>query len=116
MKWHRKKFTTTNAHIPPRPGIYIIGSIIQFYDLPLQHDYVYVGQSKNLRRRLDQHSPWKEVNPSLEEYVRRQKAVLSVWYTTDLGDIGLDNLERDLIRKLQPVFNRILYQGNGRAL
>ncbi len=113
MKWHTKKLRSSTTHIPSRPGIYVIGTLDELFGLPTGFRYVYVGKSTNLRQRLDQHYPWYEQNPDLADHLRRHQADLTVWYATEIEEKDLDRVERTLIRKLDPEYNRIKYDRVG---
>ena len=76
-----------------------------FEGLPVNWKHVYVGQSRSLRRRLEQHTQWTEANPDFRMFLQKRSQNLWVWYTTELKGITLNKLEKALIRELDPCFN-----------
>ncbi len=77
------------------------------YVLLYKHNFVYVGQSKDIRKRLNMH------------YNESQNDRLSIWVKALYGDMRfiylpckemeLNDFERSLIHYLQPVTNRNRY-------
>lgn len=110
MKWHSRKFTSSNSHVPAALGLYAIEYFSAIQGLTVGTEIVYVGQARNLRRRLSQHNAWIEVNPGLEEFIRRKRSNIRIWYTTELFRDELDPHERELIRTIKPRFNRKGYK------
>lgn len=108
--WQVKSFASSHIEIPAVPGLYALGHIDELLGLPIAHAYVYVGKSDNLRRRIDEHHVFVETNPGLVEYLRKTKKRVCVWYTTQIPAQDLDRCERQLIRKLDPQYNRISYK------
>ncbi len=79
------------------------------FGLPIQLDVIYVGKSKNLRRRfLDHTNPWREHNESLNNMGNREK--WEFWYLSLPGE-EIDRAERKLINASTPMTNHILYRG-----
>jgi excinuclease UvrABC nuclease subunit len=111
MKWYTKKFVTSNSNLPTKHGIYAFGVEHAVCGLIVENDICYVGQATNLRRRLNQHAPWSETNPGLDDFMKSRKKDIRVWYTSDLPRSNLDKVERKLIRSLKPIYNRITYTG-----
>lgn len=109
MKWHTKRFTSTNAQVPSTFGLYAIGYFSEVSGLTTAIHIVYIGQAINLKRRLTQHNPWIDTNPGLEEFLRRNRANLRIWYTTDLSFQALNDTEKEMIRTVKPQFNRRKY-------
>lgn len=65
---------------------------------------VYVGESKNLRRRLGEHMPDSEQNPRLRRYMQDNSADLVVWFK--LVDPAKTRIVQDeLVARLLPRFN-----------
>lgn len=107
MRWRMKHLSSSNSHLPALPGLYAIGHEEKLHGLEIVRSYVYVGQTANLRRRMNEHTPEKEMNESLRKYLRDNFSHAKCWYTTDV-DAGRaqTRLERALIQKLLPRFNR----------
>jgi len=89
--------------VPATPGVYAIARVERFRGLPLQIDYLYAGQSRNLRRRWVEHVDQLEPNPFLNR-LARQENVEFWWIALPKGRLG--EVEGDLIDRLQPVANR----------
>ncbi len=105
--WKLKRFVTSTTQVPPIPGIYVLSQLHTAEGLPTSWNHVYIGQSKNLRRRLDQHTMRTEVRPELHRFMEACHNGLWVWYTTDVDTDTLSDLEIVLIRQLRPRFNRL---------
>ena len=99
-----KHVSSSNTHVPARPGLYAIGHDESCLGLEVGRVYVYIGETVNLRRRLEEHTPVNEQNPGLKKYLRTMGAKAKCWYAVaDKGE--LKRSERVLIRKFQPRFN-----------
>ena len=46
----------------------------------MKRAYVYVGETKNLQRRLDEHLPDTEQNPKLRDFLRNNYTTVACWY------------------------------------
>lgn len=108
--WRMKHLTSTIAHLPATPGIYVIGHEESIAGLELRRIYVYVGKTKNMRRRLSEHSHLTELHPELSSYLRENRGKAKIWYTTDIAEEDLDGFERTLVRALKTIYNRIKYE------
>ena len=75
--------------------------------LPTSWNHIYIGQSKDLRRRLDQHTMRTEVRTELHRFMEIYQYSLWVWYTSDVNADALSDLETVSIRHLRPKFNRL---------
>ena len=104
-KWQKKYISSSDSHVPARAGLYVIGHNDTYHGLEIGRVYVYVGQTDNLRRRLGEHDPNREKNPELRKYLRQCFGKAMCWYTV-MDKSELNKGERELIRKLQPCFNR----------
>ena len=105
--WHLKPFVTSTTQVPPVPGIYVLSELHTSEGLPTSFNHVYIGKSKDLRGRLDQHTMRTEVYPELRQFMEANHATLWIWYTTTLEPYALGELEVLMIRELQPRFNRL---------
>jgi excinuclease UvrABC nuclease subunit len=95
---------------PPIGGVYAIGLVSVAYSLPLAIEWVYVGRSANLRRRLSQHDPLFEQHVALRDWMTSGNRI-EVWYAVMAMEKAV-LLEITLIRELRPKFNRIRYSRN----
>jgi predicted GIY-YIG superfamily endonuclease len=87
--------------MPPRPGVYLI------HDL---RGALYIGRTANLHTRYRQHfwgSHNDRVNVALQRPVGRMDFS---WMIVDLNEQAA--VERELIRAIQPLCNRLLYTTN----
>ena len=109
-RWRAKSLTSTVGHVSASAGLYAIGHIDSTLGLELGRTIMYIGQSKNLRRRFAEHSHLAESNPCLASYLRRNRSRVRIWYATDVPRLQINTLERQLIRQLDPVCNRVKYK------
>ena len=108
LRWKNKKYAESDFLVPESTGVYVITRVQYNAGLPITVKPIYIGQSKNLKRRLSQHLPWNETNPGLASFLRHHLEEIEIWYATvSRGD--LDKIERDLIQKLGPEFNKLRY-------
>lgn len=106
LRWRRKHLSASNSSVPTSPGVYVIGHEESLHGLGLRSAYVYVGETRNLQRRLDEHLPDTERNPGLRDYLRRNYTAAVCWYLpTEASQTKA--VQDDLIRELQPQFNTI---------
>lgn len=111
VKWQRVFSVEAAALVaPPLPGVYVIGCVRNISNLPLEVEWVYVGRSANLQRRLSQHNPLAEAHPLLREWIVRGRGRSEVWFTTTDAETA-KQLEVHLIRELKPPLNRMKYSG-----
>ena len=106
LRWRHKHLSESNSGIPASPGVYVIGHRNSLHEFEFERVFVYVGESKNLRRRLDEHLPDTEQNPGLKAYMRRSYTTAVCWYAP-VEASQLRTVQDDLIRKLQPRFNTV---------
>lgn len=90
-------------------GIYLMGRRDEVSGIPVSYEWVYVGQGKNLQRRLLQHLPVNETNLPLKEWTKRVDGDLVVRFAL-VPAARLDLTERMLVRALTPKHNRIMYR------
>jgi len=88
------------------PGVYVIGHCDTLHGLELKRAYVYVGETQNLQRRLNEHLPDTEQNAKLGDYIRRNFARAMCWYAP-IKTGKTKTIEDALIRELQPRFNTV---------
>lgn len=95
---------------PAVSGIYAIIKVKRVGGLPLSSEVLYIGQSRNLRRRFGQHVDESEPNPYLFEISTQSVGRdLEFWWLPVSPQL-LNNVEADLIRLLKPPANRRLYK------
>ncbi|WP_157695141.1 GIY-YIG nuclease family protein [Nakamurella panacisegetis] len=88
-----------SVSVPADPGVYLI------HDL---RGVLYVGRTANLYQRYFQHY-WDSHNSRVTAALRRPLGRMEFsWMSVDLVDQA--DLERTLIRSLQPLCNRLLYK------
>lgn len=105
-RWRFKHLSESNSSVPASPGVYAIGHFDSLHGLELKRVYVYVGETRNLQRRLDEHLPETEQNPKLREYLRSNYAAAACWYLpTDAHLVRA--VQDDLIRELKPECNTL---------
>jgi predicted GIY-YIG superfamily endonuclease len=87
--------------VPPSPGVYLI------HDL---RGVLYVGRTSHLHRRFSQHYVASH-NDRVSKVLRRPMGRLEFsWMISELGE--QEEVERDLIRAIQPLCNRMFYRSN----
>lgn len=91
--------------IPKRSGLYAYGVVKRCNGLPVSINWVYVGKAKNLRQRTRSHSPVNEVNPDLQVWLRTPPQGAELW-VVEVDAKSLNESEQDLIRCVDPSFNR----------
>jgi|GEM_PF-2830274 len=108
VNWQRAASLARGADAAPsRSGIYALGRATHTRTLPQLISWVYVGISRDIRRRLKNHLPHAERNPELRKWLntvlpRDQR--LEVWY----APLPLDQaraLERYLIQSIPNLLN-----------
>ena len=89
-------------------GIYLIGSISERLGIPMSYEWVYVGRSNSLSRRLIEHLPENESNPFLQTWIKDVGGGLVVRFAV-VPDAETALVEKDLVRALSPQHNRIMF-------
>ena len=69
MNWRSKRVSSSNSGVPAAAGVYVIGRSDTLHDFEVSRTCVYVGETKDLRRRLNEHLPANETNLGLREYL-----------------------------------------------
>lgn len=72
MNWLSKRVSSSNSGVPTVAGVYVIGHRDTLHDFEVSRTCVYVGETKDLQRRLNEHLPANETNPGLREIHGRQ--------------------------------------------
>ena len=104
MIWQSKRVSSSNSAVPAAAGVYVIGHSETLHDLEISRTYLYVGETKNLQRRLDEHLPANEKNPRLRKYIGDNYAGAICWYArVDTAETRA--VQDELILGLQPPFN-----------
>jgi len=106
--WESKRLNRAfRASVPPGSGVYVIVAVRRVLDFPAQLDLLYVGKSKNLRRRFIEHSdPWSEHNLGLKQVAF--DVPLEFWHAS-VSEDALDSVERELIQQANPSANVVTY-------
>ena len=109
MPWRQVNYHPVYApQLPKTAGVYAILRVKRTFGIPIALNVLYVGKSKNLQRRLTQHTdPYRQHNRHLNAL--QDKQGLEFWYV-EVGTGELDLLERQLIRELAPVTNILRYE------
>ena len=108
MHWRCKAAATSLSRVPPTPGIYAYGhDAKKLHGLEAGRVYVYIGESDNLKRRLEQHLPAKEQKLELRKYLRENLPIVKCWYCPMDGVPASlrRKMERELIQFFDPEFN-----------
>ena len=106
LRWRYKQVSESNSSVPASPGVYAIGYNRSLHGLELKRVYVYVGETLDLQRRLDEHLPETEENPGLRAWLRKNYVAAACWFTPTEASLR-KAVQDDLIRKLQPRFNSL---------
>ena len=104
LLWRFKHLSESSSSVPESPGVYAIGHLKSLHGLELKREYVYVGESNNLKRRLDEHLPNTEQKADLKAYLRKHYAALLCWYLPTEANQRWA-IQNQLIDRIQPRFN-----------
>ena len=89
-------------------GVYALVGLRRIHGLPMDIRLMYIGKSKNLRRRFREHAdPWKEHNELLREEAMR--GYLEFWFLPLPVD-QIDWFEKKLINETDPLTNKLRYR------
>ena len=95
-----------NHNIPSCSGIYAYGEVERVGGLPVQTKWVYIGKSCNLRKRIAVgHDVRRESNQELRTWFKKARKDVELWFAP-VALSELDQVERALIRQVQPDFNK----------
>lgn len=110
IAWHRAvSLEAAIAEAPESTGVYGFCKVSRRAELPTSIGWVYIGSSKNLKKRLGQHHPIAETHEAFRDWILKNRSNLEVWYCVVRGGVHTQ-LERYLVKALQPEFNRIQYK------
>ena len=107
LRWRSKCVKTSLSHVPPKPGLYAFGLERFYCGLEVRRKYVYIGQTDNLKRRLEQHKISRQAKNDLKEFLRNFHNEARCWYCP-LNNVSKQQrikLETLLIKKIKPEFN-----------
>ena len=90
-------------------GIYLIGARYEKFGIPMSYEWVYVGRSNSLSRRLIEHLPINEANPLLRSWIRDIGDELIVRFAI-VPESDTSKTEMVLVRTLAPKHNRIMFK------
>jgi hypothetical protein len=88
-------------------GVYAYAHATAIGGLPIALQWVYVGHTRNLRRRLEEHEDLREPNLELGFWLRTSRGA-ELW-CVPLPFERLAPVEVSLVRELRPKFNRTKY-------
>ena len=114
LHWNSKLLRTSLSHVPSVPGLYAFGRQELFHNFEAQRVYVYIGQTKNLKIRLEEHRPNTEKNIELRRYLKEYYDEIRCWYCPLIRVPKAERirLEQELIAYFKPEFNIL---GNPRS-
>ena len=70
---------------------------------------LYIGRSKSIQDRIDDHVSGNSGNTGLSRYISRHGDEIYITFAyLNYPDSALNNMENKLIRRLQPKFNKTL--------
>ena len=73
-RWRRAfSLEAAQAQAPRLSGVYAIARAQSIANLPVSLEWVYIGRSLNLRRRLDEHGPILEQHEEFRDWDRRKQ-------------------------------------------
>lgn len=107
LKWQFVQFfVLSDERIPKSAGVYAIIKTVRVHGLPTNTEVIYIGKSKDLRRRFREHKDiWREHNRKLRD--RFEEENLEFWYAP-VPASKIDDLEASLIREVGPTDNERL--------
>ena len=111
MKWNVIKANSLNiSSVSKSSGVYcfIKSQIVE--GIKLNAKALYVGKSKSMRSRLSQHLNHNKCHNHalLVDLIAQSKNETVEFHFTELPDSKIDQVERDLISKLNPKHNILL--------
>ena len=114
LHWNSKLLRTSLSHVPSVPGLYVIGRQKLFHNFEVKRKYVYIGQTSNLKTRLELHKPNTEQNIKLRKYLQKFQDEIRCWYCPliKIPKAQRLKLEQELINHFKPKFNT---HGNPRS-
>ena len=111
MKWNViKALSPTRCHVSISSGVYCFMKSEIISGLKTGTEPIYVGKSKNIRSRLNQHLNSNQCHNHklLIDLIKQSGRSLIEFYYMEAPETDLDKLERDLILKLKPSHNLLL--------
>ncbi len=93
--------------VPDVPGVYAYAELAELRGLTVTQTWMYVGQGRSLSTRLSRHQVHTETNRHLRDWLHRNGERRLHYAEVDVA--MLDQVERDLISQLRPLFNRKLF-------
>ena len=80
---------------------------VNLHGLEAQRVYVYIGASRNLMQRFEQHLPDNEQKPLLRKYLWEKRAIAKCWYCSmiEVSTSSRKKTESELIRLSKLGFN-----------
>jgi excinuclease UvrABC nuclease subunit len=95
--------------VPIIPGVYLVASVHRAHGVPISTKVLYVGQTRNLRRRLQDHLDYGRAHNIGLSRELISGVPLEFWHKAT-NENELDKLERKLINELAPIYNKIRYR------
>ena len=104
MIWRSKRVSASSATVSAAAGVYVIDDSDTPHDFEISRTYVYVGETRDLQRRLSDHLPPNQKNPGLREYLGdNYDDAICRFARVDAAET--EAVQDDLIRRLRPRFN-----------
>jgi len=109
LRWNVTRGLEAAIRNAPRTsGVYAIGVRDSLLGLPTDFQWIYIGKSKALPRRLAEHRREMEANPRLQAWLTANYHRVEIWVAR-VDNESLATVEAMLIRQLRPDANRIRY-------
>ncbi len=108
LHWRAKLVRTSHDGVPEKPGWYAIVYENRFLGLEISRAYAYFGQTRNLQRRLKQHTPQTEQKPRLKKYLADNIDHVRFCYSVAEQPVTtkyLTEIETKLIAQFKPKYN-----------
>ena len=109
FKWNVLSTTHGKSDaLPTYSGIYAYAEISRVNGLPVSCNWIYIGQSLNIRRRISQGHDYRyETNHELRDWLKRPKKDVELWFC-HVQPEDLDTVELQLVSEINPTYNKQL--------
>jgi excinuclease UvrABC nuclease subunit len=110
LNWNVLSTTHGKNHaLPTHSGIYAYAEIRRVNGLPVSCNWIYVGKSLNLRRRITKGHDYRyETNLQLRDWLKGlKKQDVELWFC-QVQPEDLDTVELQLVSAIKPKYNKQL--------